>query len=112
MRKLKNLVIAAVLFLGVNASVTAQTKVAHINLSELIPLMPELKVAQDQEELNKRKFEYQERIKEVNKQIEESNYRISLIFVQPSPVLTYCPSLSTGFLSLLTALNPSFVNTG
>lgn len=48
MRKLKNLVIAAVLFLGVNASVTAQTKVAHINLSELIPLMPELKVAQDQ----------------------------------------------------------------
>jgi len=48
MKKLKSLVIAAVLFLGVNSSVNAQTKVAHINLSELVPLMPELKAAQDQ----------------------------------------------------------------
>ncbi|RRJ89926.1 OmpH family outer membrane protein [Paenimyroides tangerinum] len=48
MRKLKSLVIAAVLFLGVNSNMTAQTKVAHINLSELIPLMPEVNAAQDQ----------------------------------------------------------------
>lgn len=48
MRKLKTLVIAAVLFLGVNSTVSAQTKVAHINVSELIPLMPEVKAASDQ----------------------------------------------------------------
>ena len=48
MRKLKSLVIAAALFLGVNATVNAQTKVAHVNLSELIPLMPELKSASEQ----------------------------------------------------------------
>jgi len=48
MKKLRNLVIAAALFLGVNSNVNAQTKVAHINLSELIPLMPELKAASEQ----------------------------------------------------------------
>jgi len=48
MRKLKSLVIAAALFLSVNATVNAQTKIAHINLSELVPLMPEVKAAQDQ----------------------------------------------------------------
>jgi len=48
MRKLKSLVIAAALFLAVNTNVNAQTKVAHINLSELIPIMPEVKLATDQ----------------------------------------------------------------
>ena len=48
MKNLKSLVIATVLFLGVNASVNAQSKVAYINLSELIPLMPEVKSANEQ----------------------------------------------------------------
>lgn len=48
MKKLRNLAIAAVLFLGVNSTVTAQSKVAHINVSELIPLLPEVKAASDQ----------------------------------------------------------------
>lgn len=49
MRKMKSLLIAAVMFLGVSStSAIAQTKVAHINLSELIPLMPELKAANEE----------------------------------------------------------------
>lgn len=48
MKKLKKLVLAVVLVLGINSTISAQTKVAHINLSELIPLMPELKSAQEQ----------------------------------------------------------------
>nr|WP_297310031.1 OmpH family outer membrane protein [uncultured Flavobacterium sp.] len=48
MRKLKSLVIAAVLFLGVSTTVSAQSKVGYINLSELIPQMPEVNAANEQ----------------------------------------------------------------
>ena len=46
MKQLKTLAIAIVLFIG--TQVSAQTKVAHIDLQVLITSMPEMKTAQDQ----------------------------------------------------------------
>lgn len=46
MRKIKNLVVAAVLFLGVSTSMQAQDKIAHINFAELVQAMPEYAKAQ------------------------------------------------------------------
>ncbi|HLT65506.1 MAG TPA: OmpH family outer membrane protein [Flavobacterium sp.] len=46
MKNLRNLFLAAVLFLGINATVQAQDKVAHINFAELIQAMPEYAQAQ------------------------------------------------------------------
>lgn len=45
MRKLKKLFLAAIMIVGFNLSTQAQ-EVAHINISELIPAMPESKAAQ------------------------------------------------------------------
>ena len=46
MKQLKNLAIAIVLFIG--TQVSAQSKVAHVDLQALITSMPEMKTAQDQ----------------------------------------------------------------
>jgi outer membrane protein len=46
MKHLKTVAIAIILFIG--TQVSAQTKVAHIDLQALITSMPEMKVAQDQ----------------------------------------------------------------
>ena len=46
MKQLKSLVIAVILFVG--TQVTAQVKVAHVDLKTLITTMPEMKTAQDQ----------------------------------------------------------------
>ena len=46
MKHLKTVAIAIILFIG--TQVSAQTKVAHIDLQSLITSMPEMKVAQDQ----------------------------------------------------------------
>ena len=46
MKQLKTLVIAIVLFIG--TQVSAQTKVAHIDVQALMTSMPEMKTAQDQ----------------------------------------------------------------
>ena len=46
MKQLKTLAIAIVLFIG--TQVSAQTKVAHVDLQALITSMPEMKTAQDQ----------------------------------------------------------------
>ena len=46
MKQLKTLAIAIVLFIG--TQVSAQTKVAHIDLQALMTSMPEMKTAQDQ----------------------------------------------------------------
>ena len=46
MKQLKTLAIAIVLFIG--TQVSAQSKVAHVDLQTLITSMPEMKVAQDQ----------------------------------------------------------------
>ncbi len=51
MKLFKNLLLAGVLFLGVMTTANAQSKVAHINSTELVAALPETK--QMQEELKK-----------------------------------------------------------
>ncbi|ESU23219.1 cationic outer membrane protein OmpH [Flavobacterium enshiense DK69] len=48
MKQLKTLLIAAALFIGANQTITAQAKVAHIDVQELMTNMPEMKTAQAQ----------------------------------------------------------------
>jgi outer membrane protein len=40
-KQVRNLVIAAILFLGCNSSIQAQAKIAHVDFSELVAKMPE-----------------------------------------------------------------------
>ncbi|WAC03681.1 OmpH family outer membrane protein [Lacinutrix neustonica] len=54
MKQFKTLFIAAALFIGATSFVSAQSKVAHINTSELIKAMPQMKTAQaDMEKVGK-----------------------------------------------------------
>ena len=54
MKHLKTLLIAAILFVGTTSLTTAQSKVAHINTTELVQAMPEMKAAQAEiEQLSK-----------------------------------------------------------
>lgn len=46
MKHLKTLLLAAILFVGTTSLATAQSKVAHINTTELVQAMPEMKSAQ------------------------------------------------------------------
>ncbi len=46
MKQIKTLLIAATVFIGATTLTNAQTKVAHINTSKLVQLMPETKAAQ------------------------------------------------------------------
>ncbi|WP_299891712.1 OmpH family outer membrane protein [uncultured Lacinutrix sp.] len=46
MKQFKTLLIAAALFIGATSFTNAQSNVAHINVNELISLMPEMKAAQ------------------------------------------------------------------
>ncbi|MBR9915378.1 MAG: OmpH family outer membrane protein [Algicola sp.] len=46
MKHLKTLLFAAILFAGTTNLATAQSKVAHINTTELVQAMPEMKAAQ------------------------------------------------------------------
>lgn len=48
MKQLKSLLIAALLFVGASQTVSAQAKVAHIDVSELMKNMPEMKAANTQ----------------------------------------------------------------
>lgn len=48
MKQLKSLLIAALLFVGASQTVSAQAKVAHIDVSELMKNMPEMKAAEAQ----------------------------------------------------------------
>jgi|TARA_B110001450_G_C17422682_1_gene400529 outer membrane protein len=48
MKKIKNLLIASMLFLGATSLTSAQSKTAHIDTQELIAAMPEMKAAQNQ----------------------------------------------------------------
>jgi len=48
MKQLKTLLIAAALFIGANQTISAQAKVAHIDVQELMTTMPEMKTAQAQ----------------------------------------------------------------
>jgi outer membrane protein len=46
MKQLKNIAVALVLFVATTGFVNAQSKIAHINVSELLAEMPEMKAAQ------------------------------------------------------------------
>ena len=46
MKHFKTLLFAAILFIGATTFTNAQTKVAHINTTELVAAMPEMKTAQ------------------------------------------------------------------
>lgn len=48
MKQLKSLLIAALLFVGASQAVSAQAKVAHINVQDLMTNMPEMKAANSQ----------------------------------------------------------------
>lgn len=48
MKQFKSLLIAALLFVGASQAVSAQAKVAHINVQELMTNMPEMKAANTQ----------------------------------------------------------------
>ncbi|WP_313806568.1 OmpH family outer membrane protein [Flavobacterium sp.] len=48
MKQIKTLLIAAALFLGASQTISAQAKVAHIDVQELMTTMPEMKTAQAQ----------------------------------------------------------------
>ncbi len=48
MKQLKSLLIAALLFVGASQTVSAQAKVAHINVNELMTNMPDMKAANAQ----------------------------------------------------------------
>ena len=48
MKKLKSLLIAAVLFAGANQAMTAQAKMAHVDVSEIMSKMPAMLDAQKQ----------------------------------------------------------------
>ncbi|WKW46459.1 OmpH family outer membrane protein [Myroides sp. JBRI-B21084] len=64
MRKLKKLFLAALMVVGFNVAAQAQ-EVAHINVSELIPLMPESKTAKD--ELTKLQDKYKKELETMQK---------------------------------------------
>ena len=48
MKQIKSLLIAALLFIGASQTLSAQAKVAHIDVNELMTTMPEWKAAQTQ----------------------------------------------------------------
>jgi outer membrane protein len=48
MKQVKSLLIVALFLVGINQTVSAQAKVAHINVSELMANMPEMKAANAQ----------------------------------------------------------------
>lgn len=86
MKHLKTLLFAAVLFLGLSAFSHAQTKVAHINTTELVQAMPKMKAAQAEiqqlsktyeAEMKTMGTEYQTKVKqysaEAESQTEEEN---------------------------------------
>ena len=63
MTQIKNLLFAAILFVGTTSLVTAQSKMAHINTTELVQAMPEMKTAQA--EIEKLTKTYEAQIKEM-----------------------------------------------
>ena len=67
MRKLRKLFLAALLVVGFNVTSHAQ-EVAHINVSELIPAMPESKTAKD--ELTKLQEKYRKEAETMQKDFE------------------------------------------
>ena len=71
MKQLKSLLIAALLFVGVGQAAQAQAKVAHINVSDLMAAMPEMKAAQAQLEKVTKTYdtEYNTMVEEFRKKV-------------------------------------------
>lgn len=57
MKQIKSLLFAAALFIGATSFTNAQSKVAHINVGELVSSMPEMKTAQAEMEQMGKTFE-------------------------------------------------------
>lgn len=57
MKQIKSLLFAAALFIGATSFTNAQSKVAHINVGELVTSMPEMKTAQAEMEQMGKTFE-------------------------------------------------------
>lgn len=73
MKQIKTLLIAAVLFFGATSFTNAQTKIAHINTTELIQAMPQMKTAQaDMERVGKT---YQSDIEAMKKDLKTKTER-------------------------------------
>lgn len=80
MKQLKSLLIAALLFIGASQAASAQAKVAHINVKELMSTMPEMKSAEAQLEKIGKTYdtdyrtmvqEYQTKIKKYDEESEK-----------------------------------------
>jgi outer membrane protein len=73
MKQLKSLLIAAILFIGAGQAVSAQAKVAHINVQELMSTMPDMKAANTQlEKIGKTyEAEYKTLVQEYQTKIEK-----------------------------------------
>ncbi|GGB81689.1 membrane protein [Flavobacterium suaedae] len=73
MKHLKSLLIAAVLFVGMTQAVSAQSKVAHINVTELMGAMPDMKAANKQLEDYGKTFdnEYRAMVEEYQNKIKK-----------------------------------------
>lgn len=73
MKQLKSLLIAAILFIGMSQTVSAQAKVAHINVTELMGAMPEMKAANTQLENYGKTFdnEYRTMVEEYQNKIKK-----------------------------------------
>ena len=73
MKHLKSLLIAAILFVGMTQVVSAQSKVAHINVTELMGAMPDMKAANKQLEEYGKTFdnEYRAMVEEYQNKIKK-----------------------------------------
>ncbi len=79
MKQFKTLLCVAILFMGATSFTTAQTKVAHINTSELIEAMPQMVSAKTEleklsktyeAEIQKMATEYQNKIKQYQAEVD------------------------------------------
>lgn len=73
MKQLKTLLIAVVLFIGAGQTISAQAKVAHIDVNELMSAMPEMKTAQAQLEKISKNYdsEYKTMVEEYQNKIKK-----------------------------------------
>ncbi len=57
MKQVKQIVVALLLFVATTSFVNAQSKVAHIDVTQLLSAMPEMKAAEETESLEEKKAE-------------------------------------------------------
>ena len=81
MKQLKSLLIAAILFVGFSQTVSAQAKVAHINVSELMTASPEMKAANAQLEKLTKTYDtqYQTMVDEFRKKVAQYEKEASTV---------------------------------